>query len=182
MADQKKNKEEANAQLTGFRRAVPIILVALAVFTGLCFIMQNTGTLGQAISRLLLGLFSIGGYFIPFFLAMHAVFFASDVRKKRLLGRIIFTLLTVFMISALTHTITFYSEAGKVFTPKQFYSDGTNLRGGGFIGGILSYAITYLFGPIGLIIISLVMFALYVTYFLSSGRSAFPRLCAKIAA
>ena len=128
----------------------------------------------------MLGSFSIGGYFIPFFLAIHAIFYASDVQKKRLVGRIIFTVLTVFTISALTHTIAFYSDAEKVFSPSQFYSDGTSLRGGGFVGGILSYAITYLFGNIGLIIIAFVMFALYVTYFLSSGKSSFPAFFAKI--
>ena len=180
MSNQTQKKEGAYAQLTGFRRAVPIILVALAVFTGLCFIMQDTGTLGRAISRLFLGLFSIGGYFIPFFLAIHAVFYPSDIQKKRLVGRIVFTLLTVFTISALAHTVTFFGDGEMVFAPKQYYIDGTESHGGGFIGGMLAFCLTHLFGKVGLIIIAVVMFALYVTYFLAGGKTVFSRLLLRI--
>ena len=73
-------RKGAYAELTGFKRAVPIILTALAVFIAFCFVLQDTGAFGRAISSVLLGLFSIGGYFIPAFLVVHAVFYASDVR------------------------------------------------------------------------------------------------------
>ena len=69
-----KKKSGTYSELTGFRRAVPIILTALAVFIALCFIMQDTGAFGRVISDVLLGLFSIGGYFIPAFLVIHALF------------------------------------------------------------------------------------------------------------
>ena len=110
MAKQKQKKEGAYAELTGFRRSIPLILLAIAVFISLCFIMQDTGALGRAISKLLLGLFSIGGYFIPAFLAIHAFFYASDFKKKRIITRIIFTCITVFTISALTHAISSIGE------------------------------------------------------------------------
>ena len=104
MEDNKK-KTGAYANLIGFRRAVPIILMALAVFVALCFITKNTGAFGSAISSVLLGLFSVGGYFIPAALAVHAVFYPSDVMKKRTVSRIVFTVVTVMTISTLTHTI-----------------------------------------------------------------------------
>ena len=172
-------KDGAYASLTGFRRAVPIILIAFAVFTGLCFIMQDTGALGHAISSVLLGLFSIGGYFIPAFLVIHAIFYPSDVQKKRTMSRIIFTVLAVVTISALVHTIAYFDEA-PVFKAKAFYVNGINSKGGGFIGGLIAFVLRKLFGRVGPIIIAVALFAIYITYFFAGGKSVFSRLLLRI--
>ncbi len=179
MTTQNKKKERDYAQLTGFRRSVPIILFALAVFIGLCFITKDTGTLGRAISSVLLGLFSIGGYFIPAFLAVHAVFYPSDFKKKRTLTRVIFTLITVTTIAALAHTVEFYGEALS-FSASKFYTQGKAAEGGGFIGGTISFVLTKLFGKVGLIIIAVLVFALYITYFFAGGKTVLSRLLLKI--
>ena len=179
MTNPNQKKEGAYAQLTGFRRSIPMILAALAVFTALCFIMPDTGALGQAISSVLLGLFSIGGYFIPAFLAVHAVFYASDYKKKRTVTRIIFTCITVITIAALTHTIANFGEK-ITFDAGEFYKNGKSGKGGGFIGGLISFLLTKLFGTVGLIIIAVLVFALYVTYFLAGGKSVFSKLLLKI--
>ena len=180
MQNQTSKKEGAYASLTGFKRAVPIILVALAVFTGLCFIMQDTGALGRAISKLLLGLFSIGGYFIPAFLVVHAIFYPSDVQKKTTLGRVIFTVITVCTISAFAHTLSNIGADKLTFSAKGSYVDGTNSEGGGFIGALIAFVLTKLFGNVGLIIIAILLFALYITYFLAGGKSVFSRILLKI--
>lgn len=179
MADKKNQREWAYSSLTGFRRAIPIILVALAAFTGLCFIMQDTGALGKAISNLFLGLFSIGGYFIPVFLLIHAFFYASDVQKKRTISRIIFNVLALVTISTATHAITYFG-ADLVFAPGEFYKSGTDGKGGGFIGGAVAFFLTKVFGTVGLIIIAVLILALYVTYFLAGGKSGFSRLLLKL--
>ena len=179
MSDNKKQNEGAYAALTGFRRAVPIILVALAVFTGLCFIMQDTGALGSAISNVFLGLFSVGGYFIPALLAVHAFFYSSDVQRKRTVTRFIFSAIAVITIAALAHSITYFG-ADLVFAPKEFYKSGTNAKGGGFIGGIVAFGLTKIFGTVGLIIIAVLIFALYLTYFFAGGKNTFLRVLLKI--
>ena len=179
MSDNKKQNEGAYAALTGFRRAVPIILVALAVFTGLCFIMQDTGALGSAISNVFLGLFSVGGYFIPALLAVHAFFYPSDVQRKRTVTRFIFSTIAVITIAALAHSITYFG-ADLVFAPKEFYKSGTNAKGGGFIGGIVAFGLTKIFGTVGLIIFAVLIFALYLTYFFAGGKNTFLRVLLKI--
>ena len=179
MTNNKDSKEGAYAALTGFRRAVPIILVALAVFTGLCFIMQDTGALGSAISNVFLGLFSVGGYFIPALLAVHAFFYPSDVQRKRTVTRFIFSAIAVITIAALAHSITYFG-ADLVFAPKEFYKSGTDAKGGGFIGGIVAFGLTKIFGTVGLIIIAVLIFALYLTYFFAGGKTTFLRALLKI--
>ena len=179
MTNNKETKEGDYAALTGFKRAVPIILVALAVFTGLCFIMQDTGALGSVISNVFLGLFSVGGYFIPPLFAVHAFFYPSDVKKKRTVTRFIFSAIAVITIAALAHTITYWG-ADLVFAPKEFYKSGTAAKGGGFIGGIVAFALTKIFGTVGLIIIAVLIFALYFTYFFAGGKTTFLRALLKI--
>ena len=134
MADKNNRKEWAYSSLTGFRRAIPIILVALASFTGLCFIMQDTGALGKAISNIFLGLFSIGGYFIPVLLLVHAFFYASDVQKKRNIVRVIFNLLALVTFSTAVHAISYF-KIYFPFAPSEFYKSGVQGKGGGLVGG-----------------------------------------------
>ena len=178
MQDNKK-KTGAYSQLVGFRRAVPIILMALAVFTALCFVTKNTGALGEAISNGLLGLFSIGAYFIPAALALHAVFYPSDVLKKRTVSRVVFTIITIVTISTLTHTIATMGESTS-FSASAFYSGGDSVETGGFVGGVLSFVLTKVFGTVGVIIIAIALFAIYIAYYFSTSRSFLLRLLLKI--
>ena len=177
-----KKQESAYAQLTGFKRAVPIILAAIAVFVGLCFFMQDTGALGKVISSLLLGLFSVGGYLIPVLLVLHAVFYARDLQKKTALSRLIFSIITVITFSALMHTIAnFNTSLGfESFSAKRFYRDGCANKGGGFIGGAIAVLLTEIVGKVGLIIIAVLIFAIYVTFFFAGGKAAISRFLLKI--
>ena len=178
MQNENKRNKGTYEELTGFKRAIPIILTAFAVFIAFCFILQDTGALGRVISNVLLGLFSIGGYFIPAFLVIHAVFYASDVAKKRTLSRVIFTAITVVTIAALTHSITYWDE-GIAFSAKEFYKNGTHSVGGGFIGGVVAFALTKVFGNVGLIIIAIALFALYITYYLSGAKTLVSKILLK---
>ena len=179
MAEKEKKKEGAYASLTGFRRAVPIILAALAVFTALCFFMQDTGALGKVISNVFLGLFSYGGYLIPAFLLIHAIFYAQDVKKKRAVSRVVFTLFALITVATFIHTVT-YIGTDMVFAPREFYKSGIAKRGGGLVGGAVSFALTKIFGTVGIIIIAVLILALYVTYFFAGGRSALSRMLLKL--
>ena len=179
MAEKEKKREGAYASLTGFRRAVPIILAALAVFTALCFFMQDTGALGRVISSAFLGLFSYGGYLIPVFLLIHAVFYPQDVKKKRTVSRVIFTLFALVTVATFIHTVT-YIGTDMVFAAAEFYKSGKEHVGGGLVGGSVSFALTKIFGTVGIIIIAVLILALYVTYFFAGGRSALSRLLLKM--
>lgn len=180
----KKTKGSAYAQLKGFHRAVPILLIAFALFIAICFITQDTGKVGRAISGFLLGCFSIGGYFIPALIAVHAVFYSSDIKSRKvLISRIVFSLVLIITISVLTHAIVYYGE-DLTYSASELYANGKLSKGGGFIGGSFAYAIILLIDYIGLIILTLTVFALYIAYFLAGEnnavRAALGRLLYKI--
>ncbi len=167
MDNQNKKKEGAYAALTGFHRAVPIILIALAVFVTICFFTQEqTGRFGIAIAGTLKGLFSIGGYFIPVLFAVHAFFYPSDIQKKKLIPRIISSVVLLMFISAFTHAISTWG-ADPTFSAGDSWDNGKNISGGGFIGAALSFAIISVIGHVGLIILGITVFAIYITYFLA---------------
>ena len=90
------NKDGYYAALTGFHRAVPIVLTAVAVFIAICFITGGTGLAGEGLVSVLRGLFSYGAFAIPVMIIVHSVFYAEDVAKKRILTRAIFSLITPF--------------------------------------------------------------------------------------
>ena len=179
---EERKRESAYARLTGFRRAVPIILAAVAVFVGLCFFMQDTGALGKIISNAFLGLFATGAYLIPVLLIVHAFFYASDLQQRRLLSRFIFSIVTVITFSALMHTITHFNASlnFESFSAKEFYNTGLKNSGGGVVGGAVAVLLTEVFGKVGLIVIAVLIFSLYVTYFFSGTKAAVSRFLLKV--
>ena len=180
MSDNTKKRESAYSQLKGFHRAVPIILFALAVFIAVCFITQSTGTLGRAISGFFLGTFSIGAYFIPAMMALHAIFYPTDIKKKRvLISRILFSLVLVITVSVLTHAIANYGQP-LTYSPSELYQNGMQRIGGGFIGGTFAYGIISMIDYVGLIILTVTIFTLYIVYFLAGEDNAVRKALGKV--
>ena len=174
MAEKKKSSAQYSS-LVGIHRAVPIILFAVAVFTLFCFITQDIGALGHAISTVFLGLFSFGAYAIPLLLALHAIFYPSDLSEKRVASRIVFSLVALTFISAISYSITYWNDA-IVFTPADFFKSGQSSSGGGFIGGIVGFCLIKVFGRVGLIIVAAAILAIYVSYFFANGQRGVSKL------
>ncbi len=171
MNSSEKNKKGYYSELRGFHRAVPIILGALAVFTAICFITSSTGMLGDGIVSVLSGLFSSGAYAIPLLLLIHAVFYAEDLSKKRLLSRVIFSVIAVLLISSIEYTIVFWGEE-HIFAPVRFYNEQS---AGGFIGSTVAFCLVKALGSVGIYILTAAIAAIYITFFFSSQNSAFGR-------
>ena len=165
-----KEQSAPDAPLTGYRRAVPILLAALAVYLTLAFIIDDLGVLGSLLGRVMMGLFSKGAYAAPLLLLIHAVFYRSDVARERVLSRVIFSTVALLGISVTVYTTQNWN-IDPTFLGGEFYALGKEGVGGGFIGSILAFALIKLFDYIGVIIIAVAMMAIYVTYFFSAGGS-----------
>ena len=172
MSDNKKPREGYYSALTGARRAVPIILFASAIFVAVCFITNSVGALGQVVSSFLRGLFAAGAYAIPAVLVLHAVFYAEDHAKHRVLSRVFFSLLAVTLISIVEYAIVFWGQEYP-FTPVEFYNEA---RAGGLIGSTIAFGLVQFLGSIGVIILALAIVAIYVSFFFAGANSAFSRV------
>ncbi len=169
------NTDQKSVPVTGFQRAVPVLLFAVGIFTALCFITASTGSFGVLIASFLLGLFSWAAYFLPVLLLLHAVFYFGDIRQKRRLSRLIFTIVFLVSLSALIHAFTYFNQ-DIPYSAAALYQNGQLRTGGGFIGGSIAFLITKAFGSVGLVIIALTVFALYITFFFAKERKTWARI------
>ena len=176
-----KKPQNPQEPLSGFQRAVPVLLFALAVFVALCFFTQNTGTLGPLISGVLLGLFSSAAFAVPVMILLHALFYASDYRRGRRLTRLIFSVVFLLMLSCFIYAVTYFGT-DVVFDVGEFYRRGRQALGGGLFGGVLGYAITKVFGSVGMIVLAVLVFSLYLTYFFAGESNSVKAFALKVLA
>ncbi len=163
-AELRKKRLSEPGEVNGYLRVVPVVLVAIAIFTALCFITGETGAFGAFISKFLKGLFSYMAYSIPFFICLHAIFFYKDIREHKVLTRAIASTIAVITLSEAAYIISPISN-DLVFDIADFYNFGTLGQGGGFIGSVIGFALAKTFGKIGLIIIIVVSVILITFYF-----------------
>ncbi len=171
MEEKKENKGYFSA-LKGFRRAVPIILIALALFIAVCFLTADVGAVGSGISSLLCGLFSAGAYAIPPLLLVHGIFYAEDVAKKRVLSRAIFGIIAILLVSAVEYAIVFWGEEF-VFAPTEFYASES---AGGLVGSTVAFGLVKALGSVGTFILAGTLLAIYIVFFFSGQNTAFGRV------
>ena len=164
-----KQKENHFSQLKGYKKAVPIIFAALAVFTAACVFSKGSGFLGNGIGSLLRGLFSIGAYFIPFLLGIHAICYATDVAKRRFVSRSFFSVCLLLSASMIEYAVCHWGTDA-IFAPARFYSDAT---AGGFIGGVLGFAFMKMIGGLGVIILAIAILAIYAIFFYADRTGEF---------
>ncbi len=60
MSNTNDNKNKNTAATSGIQKAIPIILLGVALFIGVCFIFGGTGAFGNGVASILLGLFASG--------------------------------------------------------------------------------------------------------------------------
>ena len=183
-ADTKNAEDKENSAkggISGFTRAVPVILCAAALFLTLCFITGETGAFGSFISSSLLGLFSYMAYTIPAFIVLHAIFLFSDIKKKRLLTRVLMSLIALITLSEIAYIIPNLT-AELSFDAQVFYANGTNGIGGGLIGSAVAYGIYRITGKVGLILIIALTFCLYGIFcFAGKGDKIYAFILKKLA-
>ena len=164
-----KSTRETYSSLKGVHRAVPIMLFGVAVFCTLCFLISDIGDFGKAIRSLFFGLFANGAYFIPLFICLHAIFYPSDLADKKIVSRLVFSLVSLIMISSFCYAIAFW-KSDEAFDIANYYTMGKEGKGGGAIGSTVAYVTVKIFGSVGLIIIALTILAIYISYFFANGK------------
>ena len=175
---EKRTKSSECTEITGFMRAVPVIMIAAALFLTLCFVTAETGAFGKFISEVLTGLFSYMAYTIPAFITLHAIFFYNDVKEGKLGIKIFFSCCALVMLSMVAYIIpNIASEL--VFNAKDFYNDGKAIKGGGFIGSAVAFMLARVIGKVGVIIVIALAIALYALYLINGGGSNLSRFFLK---
>ncbi len=179
MSDNNNNVKAKYSDLKGVHKAVPIILGGVAVFLAVCLVIPTImGAAGQAIGGLLRGLFSFGSYLIPIALAMHAIFYPGDLEDKKIKKRAIFSAVSLVLITCIEYAIYYWGKE-VVFSP----ADGfVNANGGGFVGGVLGFLLSFMFGQLGVIIICAVALAIYAVFYFAEKAGSIGQAALNVAA
>ncbi len=175
---EKRTKKKEPAEIKGIVRAVPVIMIAAALFITLCFITAETGAFGEFISSVLMGLFSYMAYTIPVFVVLHAISFYTDIKERKLGMKVLFSCAALVMLSMMAYIIPNLSSE-LVFSAKEFYNNGKVASGGGFVGGLFAFVLAKLIGKVGVIILVALAATLYVLYLTSGGASGLSRFLLK---
>ncbi len=122
---------------------IGILLVTLGILSSIALFTSTTGILGNILSNIYKRIFGTGGYIFPF------LFIIWGITLIRLKGLKFNLKLTGFLISLITlftlyHTYLYKSEPLNITTSS---------RGGGVLGGILSWILLKLFGETGTYVI-----------------------------
>ncbi len=160
----------SNSDLQGFHKAVPIILTAVAFIIFAGYLTEGSTGFGNVVSLVFKGLFGFGAWVVPVALILHSFFYSEDLGKGRIRSRIIFFVIVMIIASTLNYAIEFWNEPkANLVIPKDF----TEVKNsGGYIGCALAWGLMHLFGPIGIIIISVAVIALYITFFYAGSNNA----------
>ncbi len=171
-----KKNTPASREIKGYMRAVPIVLVAFAIFTTVCLVSgSEVGSFGSFFADFLKGLFSYMAYVIPVLMVIHALFYLKDVKNGRVIGRTALSVILLLTLAELAYLIPNFN-AELVFDMNKFYQDGVMMVGGGFFGGVIGYALINVVGKIGVIIFMALVFVLYIVYCFSGKDSALKKI------
>lgn len=169
------NKQYKFSDLKGAHRAVPIILWALAIFIAIC-LFSGLGSLGEGLRIVFRGLFSWSSVIIPIALIAHAICYPTDLAEKKIVGRAIFSLVSLLLASCVEYAIFSWNKE-LVFAPIEAF---TNMIGGGFIGSVIGFGLAKLVGQLGVIIISVTAIAIYALFFFAEKAGSLGQLAIKV--
>lgn len=168
--NQKNDKKTTATPLfidTVWYQILPVIFILLAIFLLLCFFFEkHTGIIGPFINSLLFGLFSYGAFIIPVCLIKQTFTWKRDVASKRITSTVVYSFLTIIFVSVFFHSMpgALSDELVGSANLKNIFVAGTNLEGGGAVGGLIAALLTKMIGPIFTFIISLAVLLVFVVF------------------
>lgn len=150
-------------------RYMPYLLGVVSIAIAICLLAdlssEQGGIFGHALVLVFGGLFSGGVYALPFIVAAHALFWRQDVRRRMVFLRILYSLLSLAFLGVILQACHTPPQS-LVFNGAAFWKAGQEIVGGGFIGGMLAFALYRLLGAVCLWIVAVLCLVLYAVSFI----------------
>ncbi len=131
------------------RYYLPYILGAVAIFLLICFVVDlfsednhdpsahPMGVFGYFICHILFGLFTWSAYLIPVLLLVMVIFWQRYFRAGRVGGKIVASFAFILLCASLGQVIICTAQDAMSWNVPDMYNRGTDLQGGGVLGGLL---------------------------------------------
>ncbi len=169
----KKNKkaapEKQNNTSLGYLWLLGICVAAVLIFLSLCF--EVTGVAGEFIKNLLIGLFGVSAYILPFYMviAVGSVLFTKNAKGTKV--RCWFGAVALLLLSMFLHIVSknafIYQTVGFGEYVKLLYSSGIQSSLGGVLGGIIAAPLLMLLDKVGSAVVvgALLAFSLVIALY-----------------
>lgn len=135
-------------------RVLPYVFVVCAVLAAVCFLVPNSGTVGNWLKTGLLGLFGPCIYALPLLLVYFAINWRTWVAEGAHVMKSIFAFVVTLFLGALIQLISIAAGAEGAVDIALLYEHGTKAFGGGLIGGIIGVGMYHAFAETAGIILS----------------------------
>ncbi len=135
-------------------RVLPYVFVVCAVLVAVCFIVPNSGTVGNALKNGLLGVFGPCIYALHLLLVYFANNWRSWVAEGAHVMKSIFAFVVTLFLGALIQLISIAVSGEEMAAVKSLYARGTSGFGGGVLGGIIGIGMYRAFAVTAGIILS----------------------------
>lgn len=134
-----------------------IAFAAVGILLLLSFVLTSSiGLFGAFIKKALTGIMGVTSYIIaPVIIIYSVVLIFRNIRRRT--AALTYAFILMVLVAAMIHTGYYnpeeYRNLSLINTLSKFFNDGTQLRGGGVIGGLVSYPFILLFRQTGTLII-----------------------------
>jgi len=177
MAQKKKAQTKSKVIIKKTNQAIMkeifgILILALGVLTffGVYF-EKSTGIFGTFFSNFLSGLFGWTYKLVPFMIIILGLYLIFTGMTERLRNKSAYYVAMIVLISCFFHIVyldnnpNVYENLKFINIISKFYKDGTNILGGGLVGGLIITPIKGIFGIAGAYIITIALSIINIILF-----------------
>lgn len=151
----KKNSSQpktTSQNTAGKRQLMSVIWFAVAIFF-LCVVFIKGENVWAYLHNFIFGIFGVTAYFYPFLLGFVAVLFAMDKINGSITAKIIESSFLVVLIGSAVDVFSKHNTDLSFWEHLTIaYSNGINLKSGGFLGALIGQPIYLAFGKTGAVI------------------------------
>ncbi len=151
------NRKQSEQESALFHEVTLILLFAAAVILFLCN-FGIIGTVGNAISSVLFGLFGLLAYVVSIVVFLLAAFWSANAGSYAAARKIVAACTLFLMAGIVCEMLTGIRGLDLPYDISEIYvSASTNKRGGGVIAGSIAYLLNYLFDTIGTVLVVIIL-------------------------
>jgi len=163
-------KNQRDPESTLSYQLMPVVLVFVALFFSICYIIPDKMGVLEVISYIMYGLFSHGAWLVPVCLILMARNWKSDYINNNVSAKtaLCFGFIVSFASFCQLWTNAFSAEKEFLFNPAKLYDLGFDGKGGGVFGGLIANTLEKFTGVGSWII---VIFAVVLFGFASFGMT-----------
>ena len=167
-----KRRKRPNNPNSVLNQIIPYILGLLS-FAFLFFLMfeEHSGVIGKVIKPLLCGLFGWGAFLVPVLILIQAFLWKKTVESDSILLKTVSSLFVLVSFSVVINII----QGEAVFNFLHWWTEGTDLIGGGVIGGLLSTIFVACIDKTLSLLIFIPLLLVFITF--TFGLTPFSAIC-----